>query len=317
MNCGEQHSPTTAMQFDLRSLWHYSRAVVEPGTPRRAVRRVRYVLKTRDCDRLFRERWQAAENAALRRRLADDPRLAGFSVWPFMNRGLPPAECIDRLAKHWSWREQTAPWTPAHPSAAPICMVDLDGQLAGLGLWLEYAPWFIREGALNLTLMLHQERLITLSFAMSSTPQGLEACIGSIQGSNRADAVELYKQVADALHDLRPRDLIIKAFRLLAQCLGADTLACVADDCHAQLHPYFGGTKAPQVSLHLDELWKEQGGIRDPDGFFRMPARSPERPLSSVPTKKRGRYKRRLEMFASWQTEIERRIQEARQACRQ
>lgn len=301
------------MRFDPLSLWRYADAVIEPGAPRRAWRRLRYVRQSLQAPAAFRAAWAAPQAAALRRRLAEDPRLAGFSVWPYMNRHLAPQERIALLAAHENWRQRCVPWAPAAVGEAPVRLVDLGSQMAGLGLWLEYAPWFIREGSLNLSLMLDGERLITLAFSMRPGPQGLEACIGAIQGSNRDDAVEVYKAVAEAANDLRPRDLILKAFRLLAQALDVEQLACVADDSHAQLHAYFGGTKTDRVFLRYDDLWLEQGATLGADGFYRMPAVIPDRPLSDVPTKKRGRYKRRLEMFAAWQAQMRQRLAQLNQ----
>jgi uncharacterized protein VirK/YbjX len=81
-------------------------------------------------------------------------------------------------------------------------------------------------------------------------------------------------------------------------------LRCIRDDERAGNHPFFGVGKGDRVKLRYDELWMDQGGQLDTDGFYAMPARVEDRPLADVPAKKRGRYKRRLEMYADIQTRM-------------
>ena len=260
------------MRRDLRSLWDHSGAVFGSDTPRRTLQRLRFVLAARRLGEPFWAEWRQPGSASLRQQLERDPRLAGFVVWPYLNRRLQPEHRIRMLAAHWQWQCRQAPWAPHGPVDSPLLLVDMGARLEGLGLYLEHAPWFVREGGLNLSLMLSGERLITLAFSMAAGPEGLTAYIGSLQGSNRPDVIQTYKAVAEAANDLRPRDLLVKAFRLLAEVLGCREIACVADESHVQNHPYFGGQKSQQVLMRYDDLWEDLGAVRGDDGYFRMPA---------------------------------------------
>ena len=71
-------------------------------------------------------------------------------------------------------------------------------------------------------------------------------------------------------------------------------------------HKFFKAQKAELVAMRYDELWAEQGGVLSPDGYFEITAFMPERPIAEVPQKKRGRYKRRLEMFEVLRLQMQR-----------
>lgn len=286
------------MKFDLRSLWSYSALVVEQRSLRGGLRRVRYVKAALDAYRVLRPLFEGPTGTILNAAMTRDNRLAGFVVWPYLNRAYDVTERYASIAAHHAVVACLYPWAGLAPNAA-LPMADLGGWLAGLQICLENAPWFIREGALNLSLMLNGERLISVSFSLRDTGSGVDAYVGSIQGNARSDVLDIYKLVAGAMNDMRPRDLLFKVFRLFMARLGVRTIYCVADTHHVQQHSFFGAKKAEKLKLKYDELWLDQGGELKEDGFFAMPATAPDRPLSEVPIKKRGRYKRRLEMFSA------------------
>jgi uncharacterized protein VirK/YbjX len=232
----------------------------------------------------------------LQRAMLKDPRIIGFFTWPFLNKDLAIAERFRFIAQHNCIVDEHFPWM-ALAYKQKTELLDLCEYYPQLQLVLENAPWFLREGCLNFSLMLDGRRLMTLAFTIAQTSAGLDCYIGSMQGSSEPDSNDVYKAIAEELHDVRPRDFLFKTFRIFAQSLGIKMIHCIDDRCHIRNHAFFGGGNKSVIQLPYDAMWVEHGAIERGDGFFSLATGISERPLSDVPQKKRGRYKRRLEMF--------------------
>lgn len=242
------------------------------------------------------------ERQTLAKSIAMNPSLLGFIVWPYINKNNGISERFQLIAAHEAATSGANSWM-ALKSSHRLPLVSLAQFYDDLTIELEYAPWFIREGQLNFSLMLKDVRLITISFSLDCRGAEKIVYLGAIQGS--ADtSQETYKNIADACCDLRPRDLIFKIFRLFLCEIQAAKLLCIADDFRAMHHTFFGRLKAQNVAMRYDNLWLDQGGTPTEEGFYELAPTMQERPLSEVPTKKRGRYKRRLEMYANISSQI-------------
>lgn len=298
------------LRLDPVSLWAYSALVYDVKGARRILNRLRFVLAALRARGEVRRILGSDLGTGLEGAIRKDGRVAGFMVWPYLNNAYGVTDRFRAVAAHQRLVCGALAWADLAPGQA-MRLADLGDRLQGLAVELENAPWFVREGALNLSLMLKGERLISVSFSLRDTPNDMDAYVGSVQGNARVDVVETYKVLAEAMNDLRPRDLIFKLFRVFAAKVGVQRIYCVADSHHVQLHPYFGGKKVDTLKLKYDELWIDQGGVLQGDGFFVMPAIAGERPLSDVPIKKRGRYKRRLEMFGDIEARFARSIEAA------
>jgi uncharacterized protein VirK/YbjX len=237
-------------------------------------------------------------------RIQEDPLFLGFLVWPYLNCKNDVATRFNLVAKHQQIVVTRFPWLHM-PKDRQQTVASLGHLYDGLYFAVEHAPWFIREGGLNFSLFLDSTRLMTISFSLDIAGKELFVYVGALQGS-ATTSQETYKAIADACCDLRPRDLTFKAFRIFLQTIGVTHLRCIADDHRVMHHKYFGAQKAQIVAMRYDDLWADQGGVLSPDGYFEMTALMPERPISEVPQKKRGRYKRRLEMFEALGLQMQR-----------
>lgn len=282
----------------MLSLWRYSGVVYEENTTHRIVNRFRFVVAGRKNRALFTEYVFGPLYNILTDRVKNNQRIMGFIVWPYINNKFEILERFNNLASHYHLLIKYMKWADL-PPYRQVTIADLNDMHKGLEIVIENAPWFIREGALNLSMMLFSDRLMSVSFSLSEDNAGLCVYVGSIQGSATQDVVEVYKNIAASMNDLRPRDLLFKIFRIFTDSIRISNIYCVADDYRVHNHAFFDDKKSEHKKLRYDELWRDQGGVLMEGGFYRMPARMDERPLSDVPTKKRGRYKRRIAMFTT------------------
>lgn len=237
-------------------------------------------------------------------RIQEDPLFLGFFVWPYINCNNDVVARFNLVAKHHQVVATRFPWLNM-PKNQQQTVASLGHLHDGLYFAVEHAPWFIREGGLNFSLFLDSTRVMTISFSFDMVATELFVYVGALQGS-ATTSQETYKAIGDACCDLRPRDLTFKAFRIFLQSMGVTHLRCIADDFRVMHHKYFGAQKAQIVAMRYDELWTDQGGVLSPDGYFKMTTFMPERPIAEVPQKKRGRYKRRLEMFEALGLQMQR-----------
>jgi uncharacterized protein VirK/YbjX len=236
--------------------------------------------------------------------IKDNPMFLGFLVWPYLNSKNVVTTRFTLVAKHQEILATRFPWLQM-PMYQQQTVASLTHLHEGLYFAIEHAPWFIREGGLNFSLFLDATRLMSISFSFDTADTGLFVYVGALQGS-ATTSQETYKAIADGCCDLRPRDLTFKAFRIFLQSIGVTHLRCIADDHRVMHHKFFKAQKAELVAMRYDELWAEQGGVLSPDGYFEITAFMPERPIAEVPQKKRGRYKRRLEMFEVLRLQMQR-----------
>jgi uncharacterized protein VirK/YbjX len=286
------------IRLDKLSLWRQSGTVFADDP---VILRIKHRLEFPF--RVSRDNRQAIEallsgpgGVHLQRAMHKDPRIIGFITWPFLNKDVAIADRFHLIAQHNRILSDHYPWMQlAFKEKTEV--LDLGEYYPGLQLVVENAPWFLREGCLNFSLMLDERRLMTLSFTMAQSSTDLDCYIGSMQGSSDSDSNDMYKAIAEQLHEVRPRDFLFKTFRIFARNLDVKMIHCIDDSCHIRNHAFFRGGRNAVIQLPYDAMWIEHGAVARGDGFFSLASGISERPLSDVPQKKRGRYKRRLEMF--------------------
>jgi uncharacterized protein VirK/YbjX len=235
-------------------------------------------------------------NASLRRRIEMSPALLGFCVWPYIHSGWSVDRRFDALFEHERIVDQVHPLLAL---AEGDCreVLSLAHLVPGLRLELDRSPGFFREGGLAFHLCLHEHRLISVAFSLAREQGDLVAYVGAIQGSNRQDAMAIYRQLTKTLHGLRPRDFVLRAFQLLAGALGVTKLLCVADQYRHQHHPYFSDRLRARIHLPYDDVWRENGGRPLSSGFFELSVTPAYRGAEEVPSRKRAMYRRRSQML--------------------
>lgn len=129
------------------------------------------------------------------------------------------------------------------------------------------------------------------------------AYVGALQGLRSPDALEIYRQLTHQLHGLRPRDLLLTAFRRFGLALEVTRILAVDDSHRVSSNGYFAASG--QVLSSYDEIWTESGGIATSGGFFELGPVAGRRESSAVPARKRALYRRRYEMLDALDGQID------------
>lgn len=297
-------------ESSIYSLCSYSYVISRDFSPRGWLLRLRYVRAGVKHRKTVGPLLASEVAGAFRDQVKKNPDLMGFFLWPFLNASWQVDKRFEHLVRHYDLLRRRFPWLRLGYKQE-ISLLNVSDMHPGLQFVLEDAPWFLREGCINFSMMCDGERLMSVSFALAECDGELQALVGSIQGSALPTALETYKSIAESMQETRPRDLHFKVFRLMLQCIGVGQALCVADAFRAHTDPFFGSGKEDRIKLCYDELWSDQGGVLNDEGFYAIPAAMKDRPISDVPTKKRGRYKRRLEMFTLIRQRLEQNVASA------
>ncbi len=234
-------------------------------------------------------------DSAYGRYLAERPEIIGILIWPYQSAFWDVARRTERLLNHFD-RVDEAGGAFAFGTDEQIVLADLSAYLPGLTLSLDQPIWFMREGSLTLNLFLGDFRAYTLAFSLYQGGDGVrEIVIGSVQGRNTEEALEMYRNITKALFGLRPRDFLNRMLSVVAQRLNADRILAVSQAARHHQHPYFAGIK--DFPNDYDEIWTELGGAPLDDEFFTLPLTPERRSLDLIKAKKRSMYRKRYEFL--------------------
>ena len=166
-------------------------------------------------------------------------------------------------------------------------------------LTLDRPKWLENDGMLCASLWAGPDRIFSVSFCLSTSSTGRTAFIGGLQGRKSLDALDQNRLLTKAAHGLRPRDLAIELFRMLAPYMHVTHIEGVADASRYQLtrRAILPKGLSDKVLLDYDEIWESRGGTRGADGFFAIPVANPRRDINELPSKKRSMYKRRYDLL--------------------
>lgn len=142
-----------------------------------------------------------------------------------------------------------------------------------------------------------------LAFTLGDIAGQRVAYVGALQGLRSPDALEIYRQLTHQLHGLRPRDLLLTAFRRFGLALEVTRILAVDDSHRVSSNGYFAASG--QVLSSYDEIWTESGGIATSGGFFELGPVTGRRESSAVPARKRALYRRRYEMLDALDGQID------------
>ncbi|MEP6068591.1 MAG: DUF535 family protein [Paracoccaceae bacterium] len=230
----------------------------------------------------------------LARVMAQRPEMLGALIWPYQCASWKAETRLNRIAAHYQ---------AVDAIGGPYCfdlddqlvVVTLDEQHAGLRVVLDQPKWFMREGGLTVNLFVGDFRAFSLAFSLWPTDQGLVGVIGGLQGRNREDALDLYRQLTKDLHGLRPRDFLLDIFRMLARRIGVQELHAVAQAQRHHLHPFFGAKLGDkELNPNYDAIWTDRGGVQLDADFWRLDVAPEIRDIETVKPKKRSLYRKRF-----------------------
>jgi uncharacterized protein VirK/YbjX len=279
-----------------------SASAISPGLkPRSLLGRARFVAKGLKHQQLIRPLIESPENSSLGAIVRERPDMLGVLVWPYVNAAWGPAARIQHVVDHYAHLDQIGKPYPFSIDER-LVLVDMQENYPGLRLVLDQPKWFRREGGLTLNLFIDQFRAYSVAFNYSTDNDGSRAIIiGSLQGRNTEDSLDLYRSLTKAMHGMRPRDLLIHALRIIAQVTDTSRMYGITNAYRHHQHAYFG---AKAIVGDYDPIWEDRGGKKIDDQFFELPIASDPRDISTVKPKKRSLYRKRFAFLEGFDTSL-------------
>lgn len=229
-----------------------------------------------------------------------------FAMKPFRPFGCAawsPALKLARMAEHVALVHALGGILLPRPGG-PRPLADLSAIAPGLWVAIDEPVEMLQDGLCVLSLMEGQVRIFQVSFTL--VPMGqqasgrLQVFVGGIQG--RLGELDHYRDLTKACHGMRPRDLVVEAFRQFCRALGVQRISAVADDSTYHHDRYFGAHPYRPVRMDYDAIWHDRGGKRVDRDWFDLPLTTHRRLLEDIPARKRALYRRRYAMLDDLQT---------------
>ena len=239
----------------------------------------------------FRDKFGDPGNPALQETLALRPSLMACVIHPYLNVDWRFDQKLDAISGHYKLLTGRLGILHFHP-ASSIILADL---VDATQIRLHKSLFFDHEGELTVSLFKSDQRLYSLTFTLGQIGAELVAYAGGLQGLRSPEAVEIYHSMTHHMHGLRPRDLLVTAFRLLCGSLGIARILAISDGKRICSNSYH--CPADQIFLSYDGAWIECGGIPLDDAFFELSPRLKQRSAKDIPSRKRAQYRRRYAML--------------------
>jgi uncharacterized protein len=233
----------------------------------------------------------APPGSPLGKLIARRPETVGSVTWHYQCAGWNAQTRLARIRDHYATIEEIG-GPIDFPLDANLKLLDLAEIREGLSLIVDQPKWLMREGQLTINLFLGEIRIYSLVFSLFHHGDGIAAFVGCIQGRDIGGILPLYRELTKASHGMRPRDLLIDAFRMLCKELGVTQIFAVADEYR------YSDIKSKSWNFSsYNEIWADRGGTRVHPMFFQLDLEVRKRDLAIIAAKKRGMYKRRYEML--------------------
>jgi uncharacterized protein VirK/YbjX len=263
----------------------------QPGT-KQPVRRVASNFARCACRlEAFRDRFGDPANLALQETLALRPYLMAKVIHPYVNVNWRFKEKLNAISEHY----QLLVGRLSILRFVPPAMITLAGVGDGTQIRLHKSSLFEHEGELTISLFRCDLRLYSLTFTLGQVDGELVAYVGGLQGLRSPEAMEIYRSLTHGMHGLRPRDLLVTAFRLLCGSLALARILAVSDRKRICSNSYH--CPAAQIFSSYDTAWIECGGVPVDDAFFEMSPHLTQRPAKDTASRKRAQYRRRYAMI--------------------
>jgi uncharacterized protein VirK/YbjX len=146
-----------------------------------------------------------------------------------------------------------------------------------------------KEGLLTLGLKLDNKYIYHINFWLLFDKQNA-LYIGALQGSR--EGLSINKELTKLFWGCRPKNLIMHALRILAQCLSINKIYAVSNGgfyANNYLH------QDRKLKTSLDDFWLESGGkLSDDQRFFILPVIEHRKTIEEVVSNKRNLYRKRF-----------------------
>ena len=278
-------------------LWANSAAVCEGKGIVLTTRRIRFFLNALAAYGSVKPMIDAPRESPLGKLIRHRPEAIGAVIWPYQCAGWNAQTRLARIRDHYAVVEKIG-GAIDFPVDGKISLLDLGDIREGFHVIVDQPIWFMREGQLAINLFLGDVRMYTLAFSLFHQKNAIAAFVGAIQGRDIEGALEEYRELTKAAHGMRPRDLLIEVFRMFCAELGVTQIFAVSDEYrHHKDQRFFGQVSKKKFSTNYDEVWTDRGGVRVDPMFYQLDTGDTVRDLATIPSKKRGMYRRRFDML--------------------
>jgi uncharacterized protein VirK/YbjX len=241
----------------------------------------------------FRDWFGNPANPALQETLALRPSLITCVIRPYVNSDWQPVDRLEKINEHY--RILSGALGILRFVSDSIALADVG---EGIKIRLDKPVTHEHEGELTISLFSGELRLYSLMFTLGQIGADRVAYAGGLQGLNSSlNAIAIYRSLTHRMHGLRPRDLLITAFRTLCCCLGVVRILAISDRKRVCSNPYF--LSSTKVFSSYDNAWIESGGVAVNEAFFELSPHVARRTAIEIPSRKRAQYRRRYAMLNS------------------
>ena len=173
---------------------------------------------------------------------------------------------------------------------------------------------FSKEGELSLVLSSGKANVMAYSLTCVIVRGGSGPCdtlvIGGMQGPDFGADKNIIRDVAKALHGLRPKALLLFVAQEIAQAWQLQRIRATSNRAHISRHIDYALNRSRRPKLNYDEFWQESGGRRRADGYYDLPLGYIRRSNSEMKPNKRSLYNQRYEMLDRISVDIRARLSE-------
>jgi uncharacterized protein len=238
----------------------------------------------------FRVWFDDPTNPALQEALAQRPSLITCVIHPYLNADWQFEQKLEKISGHYKLLTGRLGILRFIPPAS-IALADAGD---GFQIRLHKYAYTEHEGELTISLYNGELRLYSLTFTLGQSGIELVAHVGALQGLGSSEALEIYRSLTHRMHGLRPRDLLITAFRSLCGSLGIARILAISDRKRVCSNSYLNSAA---IFSSFDNAWTECGGVAVDDAFFELSPRLVQRATTDIPSRKRAQYRRRYAMI--------------------
>jgi uncharacterized protein VirK/YbjX len=262
----------------------------QPGTKKMVRRVATHFARCAYHLEAFRDRFGDPANLALQETLALRPSLMACVIHPYLNVDWEFEQKLEAISRHY----QMLTGRLGFLRFAPPAMIVLADVGEATQIRLHKFLLFEHEGELTISLFKSDQRLYSLTFTLGQIGAEFVAYAGGLQGLRSPEAMEIYRTLTHSMHGLRPRALLVTAFRLLCGSLGVARILAVSD--HKRICSNSYHCPGEQIFSSYDSAWVDCGGVPVDDAFFALSPRLAQRSAKDIPSRKRAQYRRRYAM---------------------
>lgn len=248
----------------------------------------------------FRDWFTNSDNPRLQAELANRPSLVACVRRPYLNNGWSAVRKMEVIRVHYHLLSHQFAQLRVHTDS-PLLIARVNDELE---LQIEQAQWFEHEGELTFSLFQGHLRVYSIAFTFGRTDGRCVAYVGAVQGIGSEAALAIYRTMTRQMEGLRPRDLLLTAFRRFCVGMGVTRILAIADEASVSRSAYFG-SGLNRVFANYNEVWIENGGREVEGGFFEIASMATRRPIAEITSRKRAQYRRRYALLDAMNERID------------